>query len=103
MHHRVVRATDPLGNTQIRHYDAFTWQLGMKDIPPATDGFGVRLVPHMPLVTILLVTTDTIRRRWNNHAGGSMTDATALLQQLGFSEYEARLSRVTPAQPCQRL
>src|SRR6266545_7228560 len=33
---------------------------------------------------------DTSRRRLNNCAGGAMTDATALLQQLGFSEYEAR-------------
>src|SRR6266542_3193328 len=33
---------------------------------------------------------DTSHRRLNNREGGAMTDATALLQQLGFSEYEAR-------------
>src|SRR2546421_316179 len=32
----------------------------------------------------------TNRGRMNNHAGGAMTDVTELLQQLGFSEYEAR-------------
>src|SRR5437763_1046614 len=37
-----------------------------------------------------LAHAETSGRRLNNHAGGAMTDATALLQQLGFSEYEAR-------------
>jgi HTH-type transcriptional regulator, sugar sensing transcriptional regulator len=50
----------------------------------------IRLVAQMLMAAILLVTSDTSRRRWNNHVGGAMTDATALLQQLGFSEYEAR-------------
>src|SRR5436853_3685729 len=44
----------------------------------------------MFMAAILLVSCDTSRRGLNNRAGGAMTDATALLQQLGFSEYEAR-------------
>jgi predicted transcriptional regulator len=42
------------------------------------------------MVAILLMQFDTSGRGLNNCAGGAMTDATGLLQQLGFSEYEAR-------------
>src|SRR4051794_14886946 len=42
------------------------------------------------MVAILLIHLDTNRGCLNNAVGGAMTDAIALLQQLGFSEYEAR-------------
>src|SRR5690242_15619950 len=42
------------------------------------------------MVVILLIDRDTNRGCLNNVVGGAMTDAIALLQQLGFSEYESR-------------
>src|ERR1051325_3325949 len=41
-------------------------------------------------VTLLPTEADISRRRLNNCEGGAMADLTALLLQLGFSDYEAR-------------
>src|SRR5688500_2229881 len=44
----------------------------------------------MFMAAILLILLDTNHSCLNNVVGGAMTDAMALLRQLGFSEYEAR-------------